>query len=121
MVRAEQRERNTGKRFDCKACHAPPGDAAAARYGRDYHAEDGVQCETCHGPGEVHTRIETAEDTLGGRKIFVPARNSDLCQTCHYDEKPFHVANVLGVPVFAYEKAWPRIAHPTPAEERAGR
>lgn len=121
MGKAMARQEHTGEAFECRACHAPPGASIVGRFGPCYHPEDGVQCETCHGPGGEHVRIETLKDTLAGHRIFVAKQRADLCQVCHYDEKPFHVREVLRTPPFDYESAWRRTAHPTPAEERSRR
>lgn len=117
-AREAERERRTGEKFECRRCHEPPGPGVVAKFGPGYHPEDGVQCETCHGPGEEHVIVETAKDTLSGHKIFNPKNGNDFCQICHYEEKPFHVPAELRTPLFDYKTAWKRIAHPTPPGER---
>ena len=34
----------------CATCH----DAVAKNFGHAFHAQQGVQCENCHGPGSLH-------------------------------------------------------------------
>ena len=122
MMRMDEREAaRAGQAFPCRTCHAPPAQEFSRWIGPGYHPEDGVQCETCHGPGAEHLRVEAARDTLGGHKIYNPPPNNDLCQACHYEEKPYHTRAQLGMPVFDYGTWWSHIAHPTPQEERARR
>jgi hypothetical protein len=120
-ARAEARFRQAGTMLLCEECHQPAVRSESASVTADYHAEDGVQCETCHGPGGDHLRVEASKDTLNGHLISTPKMLKDHCQACHFDEKPFHSSEVLGTPAFDAEKFWLRIEHPTPREERVNR
>jgi hypothetical protein len=114
--RSEISTNAAARELDCNACHRPPSRTVRARFEPEYHPEDGVQCETCHGPGGEHERIEVAKDTLAGHRIFVPEQNADLCQACHYNEKPLHVPSETGLPLFNHAKWRKRIEHKTPPE-----
>lgn len=55
-------------------------------------AEPGINCETCHGPGEEHIRVcrqapkgTVPKDlkTIRGGRSFTAAQNNDACATCH--------------------------------------
>ena len=56
-------------------------------------AEDGVTCESCHGPGSLHV-----DPPSGGAKVDYIWRtlSSDLCGNCHAGMTP--VGNVNGMP-----------------------
>ncbi len=102
--------------LDCEACHRPPSRSVRAVFSPHYYREDGVQCEICHGPGGEHDVAEVAKDTLDGHRIFVPHKNADLCQACHYSEKPLHDLAESGLPRFDYDKWWKRIEHHPPPD-----
>ncbi len=121
MQDAEARLRETGEEFPCATCHRPPGRPTVHTAGPDFHPENGVQCEVCHGPGGTHVAAETVGDTLTGHRIIRPEPVTRLCDRCHYDEKPFHVRAELGTPAFEFQTWWQRIAHPTPPEEKERR
>ena len=75
----------------CLYCHAGPVESPD---GNDYHVqihENFVSCERCHGPGELHVRKHTAEDTAPveiDHSIVNPAHldrelQEAICQQCH--------------------------------------
>jgi hypothetical protein len=74
----------------CAGCHATGLSAVRKNAGGEFlaeHNEQGVACEACHGPGQLHA------ESLGGRglpdrAIVNPARLSaaghrDICMSCH--------------------------------------
>ena len=87
---------NTG----CYGCHVsqfatnydPKADA--------YHStwtEPGINCETCHGPGQEHVRVCEAAPKdqppknlklIRGGRDFSHAQQNDLCATCHAKTVP---------------------------------
>jgi Cytochrome c554 and c-prime len=80
----------------CLECHATyiralSSDPNTNRYDRT-SLEPGISCESCHGPGANHVRLETQKKTNSGDSsingILNPARFSrdrqvDLCAECH--------------------------------------
>jgi tetratricopeptide (TPR) repeat protein len=64
-------------------------------------AEPGINCETCHGPGEEHIRIckeapagQIPDDlklTRGGRD-FTAEQNNDTCSSCHAKSIPLSIS-----------------------------
>jgi Flp pilus assembly protein TadD len=78
----------------CFGCHV---SQLATRYDitKDaYHTtwtEPGINCETCHGPGDEHVRVCKAAPTnqppkdlkIISTKVMTPAQRNDLCAPCH--------------------------------------
>jgi hypothetical protein len=78
----------------CLSCHATY--YPDARQGVNFQIEDGVGCESCHGPGEKYLGPHTANDAthaknieLGMLDIVAPSKRAAMCVTCHIgnDEK----------------------------------
>ncbi|MFM1847926.1 MAG: hypothetical protein RL417_1400 [Pseudomonadota bacterium] len=78
----------------CLSCHATYHPNA--RQGKNFQIEDGVGCESCHGPGEKYLGPHTANDAShaknienGMMDIVAPSKRAALCVTCHIgnDEK----------------------------------
>lgn len=89
----------------CAGCHTTGYNANRVRW-----EDDGVECETCHGPGSLH--IEAAED--GGdnpsdrelremRETIVMQPDAQICGQCHSqgrepeDNRPFPVNYAPGM------------------------
>ncbi|MCB2186503.1 MAG: ammonia-forming cytochrome c nitrite reductase subunit c552 [Deltaproteobacteria bacterium] len=79
----------------CHGCHVSQYRQNYDPATRTYHTtwrEPGINCETCHGPGEAHIRVcraapqgQPPQDlriTRGGRS-FTARQNNDTCATCH--------------------------------------
>jgi len=105
--------------FACLGCHTTAAHAEQWQRDETYRIEDGVQCETCHGPGSAHVeeyRRPGPHSKERGR-MEVP-RKEQLCISCH-GAKGSHVA-VLKTPAFDLEKAWREVAHPVPEHPKGG-
>lgn len=62
---------------DCVPCHTTGfGFETGFRIGRDHESLTNVQCEVCHGPGDLHVRRPEKSNI---RRTPTP----DLCQQCH--------------------------------------
>ena len=99
----------------CLKCHATGFDLAAERLGKRFSVEDGVQCETCHGPGSEYKSMKIMKDHQlsvdNGMRDFVNDESiEDFCITCHNEESPTYKE-------FVFEEQWSKVAHPIPAEE----
>jgi len=81
---------NTG----CYNCHVSQLSTNYDLKTDTYHtiwAEPGINCETCHGPGEEHNKIARAtpkgqpltEYGLIRTKIMTKEQRNDLCSSCH--------------------------------------
>lgn len=73
-------------------------------------AEEGVSCETCHGPGSKYKSMAIMKDhdKSVANGLIVPGK--ELCVKCHTPEgNDFYKE-------FNYEEALKKIAHPNPAK-----
>lgn len=72
----------------CAACHAD----IAAKHRRSPHAQVGadgpegldISCESCHGPGSLHTEAGGGKG-VGG--LVNPSKDPSTCYACHTDKK----------------------------------
>ena len=111
----------------CLGCHAFKPDTSLTE--STFKFEEGVQCETCHGPGSVHiARMKKmAEErpvdsgwTMGREKSVDSGFGKitkEICGQCH-KPKPSH--EVLPPRHLGHEKAWKMIAHPIPETTEDG-
>lgn len=99
----------------CLGCHATASEEEDWRHGEEFHLEDGLQCESCHGPGSEYATEEIMKDKPramdNGLKILAP----EDCMICHR-VKGSHEA-VLKREPFKLEEGLRRIAHPLPKEK----
>jgi hypothetical protein len=93
----------------CTACHAP--GFGKKNVDKSFSHEEGVGCETCHGPGSEYKKMKTMKD----RKLSVVAGmikpDEKLCKTCHKKDTPEHKISFT-----SFEKEFAKIAHPVPPE-----
>jgi YVTN family beta-propeller protein len=98
----------------CLGCHTTGADAEEWRRDETFLIEDGVQCETCHGPGSeyIDSDVMRNRELAMERGLVMPTRQS--CMICH-GPKGSHEA-VLEPSPWEYETARAIIAHPRPAQ-----
>ena len=98
----------------CLGCHSTGTFAEAAEKDETFFAEDGVQCELCHGPGSEHAEAQITMNDAAARRAALPHPTIRDCMGCH-KEKGSHTA-VLKRPPVDMNKAWESIAHPLPED-----
>lgn len=89
---------------ECLKCHAITTDAKLI--------PDGVQCETCHGPGSNYMKMAVMKErekaiAAGLTDFKDKAAIEKLCRSCHNEESPSFKG-------FKFEEMWAKIKHPTP-------
>lgn len=97
---------------ECLKCHATGYDLDASLLGKKFKVEEGVQCETCHGPGSDYKDMKVMKDrNLSIENGLIVHENlEDFCIGCHNVESPTHVEiNV--------QEAWEKIKHPVPEKK----
>ncbi len=103
----------------CLKCHSTAYNFTATVATEKIKPEDGVTCESCHGPGKKYMAKNTMEDrakAIEGGLVY-PASKS--CEMCHNDQnptwKPDRYTTKDGKKVgFDFEQAFEKIKHPDP-------
>ena len=102
----------------CLGCHATGFNAEPWEKDETFRLQDGIQCETCHGPGSEYAFEDVMRDRAKAMEAGLRMPDKKYCMTCHI-EKGSHVA-VLQSPQLDVEKAWKQISHPSPPNPRSG-
>ena len=92
----------------CLSCHATTGTIDAS-LNSGVKVEEGVSCESCHGPGSVYKNMaimKNQEKSLANG-LILPTK--EVCVGCHNEKNPFHKP-------FDFDAAVAKIAHPNPAK-----
>ena len=91
----------------CYSCHVSQLSRNFDLATRTYHtvwAEPGINCETCHGPGQEHVRVCRAapkgqppkDIKIIRMKGMPPAQLNDACAPCHAKMAPVSTSYVPG-------------------------
>ncbi len=95
----------------CLKCHVTAHGVKPALLEKGYSIEEGVSCESCHGPAsdwkKPHMRDREAAVKAGLRD----PGNPEMCKTCHNPESPTYKE-------FVYEEKLAVIAHPNPNKKK---
>lgn len=96
---------------ECLKCHVTGYDLDASLLGKKFKMEDGVQCETCHGPGSDYKKksIMKDRDKAVANGLILYEKPEELCVKCHNEESPFYKE-------FKFAEFWDKIKHPVPAK-----
>jgi hypothetical protein len=70
--------------------------------------EDGVSCESCHGPGSLYKSVKTMKSMAEAMKLGLIDPDEKVCLKCHNPESPTYKK-------FVFKEALPKVAHPKPA------
>jgi len=100
---------------ECLQCHATSHGLTAAQIKKKpLVASDGVQCESCHGPGSLYKKKTTMsdEDKAKAAGLWSPGEDQKICTECHNSKSPTWDA----AKGFDYEAAKKKIAHPIPKD-----
>ena len=91
----------------CLKCHSTAATVDASLIAT-LTVEEGVSCESCHGPGSIYkkkTIMESREQSMAAGLILPEEK---VCKECHNEESP----NYKG---FDYAEYTAKMAHPNPA------
>lgn len=72
----------------CLRCHATSYAFSEENVIEDLRIEDGVQCESCHGPGEDYMYMEIMEDIDMATAEGMVMPTEETCRKCHNPESP---------------------------------
>ncbi len=96
----------------CLVCHATGYNVDKKLLGRHFKIEDGVQCETCHGPGSDYKSMRVMKNrqkaVAAGLKLYKNPKK--LCVTCHNKKSPTFKS-------FNFKKMWAKIKHYKPTKK----
>ena len=94
---------------ECLKCHVTGYGQDAKMFGAKFKMEDGIQCETCHGPGSDYKDMKVMKDRDLAIKngLAVHEKIDDFCITCHNVESPTFVDMDINA-------AWEKIKHDIP-------
>jgi hypothetical protein len=94
----------------CLKCHTSAFDSDMV--GEKFKIEDGVQCETCHGPGSEYKSMKVmkshAESVANGLTEITDIES--FCKNCHNPQSPTYKDVNL-------TEAWETIKHPVPEKK----
>ncbi len=93
----------------CLTCHTTGSNVAAKFKEHRFKVEDGVQCETCHGPGSAYKSYSVMKSRKKAiaKGLIIYTDPSKLCVKCHNKENPFYKK-------FDFNKYWKQIVHNFP-------
>ena len=96
----------------CLKCHvtAYGADASLIDPKGKYAKEDGVQCESCHGPGSLYKKRKIMKDHEASLAAGLVIPDEQTCLKCHNEESPMFKG-------FNYEEKLKKIIHPIPETE----
>jgi hypothetical protein len=100
---------------ECLKCHVTAYGEDPSKFAKKpLLPANGVQCESCHGPGSLYKKKKTMSDhdksvAAGMRE---PGKDDKICIGCHNDESP----SWDPAEGFDFEKRKEEIAHPIPED-----
>jgi hypothetical protein len=100
------------KAAECLKCHVTGHGAPAEKLIDKYKAEEGVSCESCHGPGGDYWKMDVMKDQAKSVAAGMVVPNEKTCTGCHNAGSP----NFKG---FDYKAMLAKIAHPNPQKAAA--
>ena len=73
----------------CLKCHTTGHGLPASRFGALFKVKDGVQCESCHGPGRAYAKKSVMKDLKKAESRGLTSKPSEEnCRGCHNEESP---------------------------------
>ncbi len=93
----------------CLKCHVLGKDIDPEELSETFDKTEGVQCETCHGPGSEYKKISIMKDRQQAvaNGLVVHEEGAEFCKTCHNSDSPTFKS-------FDYDEYWAKIKHTNP-------
>jgi hypothetical protein len=102
----------------CLKCHVTGHGEAADRFDKAFNPKLGIQCESCHGPGERHFKARFAAAAEAQEEhVEIPPDEivmhpgTESCLKCHNEESPQFKP-------FCFKKRFEEMQHLDPRKER---
>lgn len=101
---------------ECLKCHVTAFPVMANLATAKVTLEEGVSCESCHGPGSGYSPMNVMKELVAGTKepkaVGLTLPDAATCQRCHNAESPTFKG-------FKFEEMAAKIAHPDPTRKAA--
>lgn len=94
----------------CLGCHVTAFSAPAEQKAESYDKTEGVECESCHGPGSDYKKMSVMKDVEAAKAAGLIMPTEETCTGCHNDKSPTFKS-------FDFAEAVKIIAHPYPKTE----
>ncbi len=91
----------------CLKCHVTGYGTKAELLGPKYTVEEGVGCESCHGPAADWKKLHMKDVPGAMAAGMIKPSDEKLCKTCHNEESPTYKP-------FKHAEALAKITHPRP-------
>ncbi len=107
---------------ECLRCHVTAFGLPEESFAYELVREDGVQCESCHGPGRDYRKKKIMSDRkLAAKKGLWDSEDPAICTSCHNSESPTFDPKRFRRPdgtttAFDFDLAVAQIQHPIPEE-----
>ncbi len=93
---AERNIQDPQKSAECLQCHVTAYKEDPANLKKGFQPEAGVQCESCHGPGENHAKVRLAAAAESEQEGYVKIPEDEIvasppvkiCLECHNEKSP---------------------------------
>lgn len=102
----------------CLSCHSTAYNWTESVANAELPVEEGVTCESCHGPGKNYKKKEIMKDKAQAKvNGLLDAKES--CKLCHNDKSPSWKADRYTLKDgtkagFDFDQAYEKIKHPVP-------
>lgn len=96
---------NPQKSDKCLECHTTGAGKPAGRFTKSFDPAQGVQCESCHGPGSEYMAEAVMRDPVAVAEAGLYDVGKETCIKCHISD------------TFDFETMWPRVNHSNREEE----
>jgi hypothetical protein len=96
----------------CLKCHVTGWGQPATAFEATFKKEQGVSCESCHGPGSDYKGMEVMKDHAKSLAAGLILPTEKTCTGCHNSESPNFKS-------FDFKTMSAKIAHPNPAKKKS--
>ena len=110
---------------ECLVCHVTSYDAKTGKVHAKIKKEEGVQCETCHGPASIHPKdgMKFKMDPKIDLSAHIKRGDADMCKKCHNEKSPSwnperYTLKDGTKTGFDFEQAYKKIAHDNPKNKK---
>ena len=95
---------------ECLKCHVTGYGSDPSLFEAGYSKEDGIGCESCHGPGKDYKQMKIMKNVEEAKANGLILPDEETCKKCHNEESPFYQP-------FNFGERFEQIAHPNPKRQ----